>query len=80
MSLTSMKVKKEFFNTHSSSHRLSQSEIGGDNPCYQHLSEWKCLIGRLYLQWLTRFVRFEAAGFTSFGGQPQALVRLSYKI
>ena len=29
--------------------RLSHFEIGSDNPCYQHLSEWKGLIGRLYL-------------------------------
>jgi hypothetical protein len=28
----------------------SHSEIASDNPCYQHLSEWKGLIGRLYLQ------------------------------
>ena len=29
----------------SSSHQVSQSEIGSDNPCYQHLSGYAPLFG-----------------------------------
>ena len=30
--------KTDFFNSHTSSHHLSQREIGSDNPCSRHLS------------------------------------------
>jgi len=29
----SVRLHEDFFNSHSSSHQLSQAEIDGDNPC-----------------------------------------------
>jgi hypothetical protein len=47
---TSVRIHEGFFNSHSSYHHLSQTEIGSDNPCSRQLSgsrrkiHAKCLI------------------------------------
>src|ERR1700741_3924013 len=35
---SSVRIHKDFFNTHSAYHQQSRNEIGSDNPCSRHLS------------------------------------------